>query len=72
MEPIINLRHILDALIFSFIGILIFVLGYFVVNKMTPGHLFKEIIEEHNIALAILIGAIVLGISLIIASAIHG
>ena len=42
-----------------------------VIDKMTPFTLWKEIIDEHNTALAVLIGFIALGISIIIAAAIH-
>jgi uncharacterized membrane protein YjfL (UPF0719 family) len=39
---------------------------------VTPYHLWKEIIEEHNTSLAIVVGAMSIGIALIISSAIHG
>ena len=56
---------------FAFIGIVIFVVAFFVLDKLTPYHLWNEIVHQHNIALAILIGALSLGLCLIIAAAIH-
>jgi putative membrane protein len=63
--------NIVNALIFAFIGIFIFVVAFIVMDKLTPYHLWKEIVQEHNMALAILVGAMSLGICVIIAAAIH-
>jgi uncharacterized membrane protein YjfL (UPF0719 family) len=63
--------NIANALIFAFIGIFIFVVAFIVMDKLTPYHLWKEIVQEHNMALAILVGAMSLGICIIIAAAIH-
>ena len=68
---LVPLANIISALVFSFIGILIFVVAFIVMDKLTPYHLWNEIVHQHNIALAILIGALSLGICLIIAAAIH-
>jgi uncharacterized membrane protein YjfL (UPF0719 family) len=63
--------NILAAIVFAVIGIVTFVVAFVVIDKMTPFTLWKEIIDEHNTALAVLIGFIALGISIIIAAAIH-
>src|ERR1700675_1420295 len=65
------LGNVIVALVFAFIGILIFFIAFCVVDKLTPYHLWKEIVQEHNMALAILVGAMSLGICIIIAAAIH-
>ena len=62
---------LLNALIYAMLGILIFLFAFFLVDRMTPYHLWKEIVEDKNIALAILIGAISLGMCIIIAAAVH-
>jgi len=49
----------------------IFVLSFLILDKMTPYSLWKEIREERNTALAILVGAMSIGLSIIIASAVH-
>lgn len=64
------MRHLGAALIYALLGIIIFVLSFLILDKLTPGSLWKEIIDEHNTALAVLSGAIALGISIIIAAAI--
>jgi len=68
---LVPLGNIVSALVFAFIGMLIFVIAFIVMDKMTPYHLWKEIVQEHNMALAILVGAMSLGICIIIAAAIH-
>jgi uncharacterized membrane protein YjfL (UPF0719 family) len=63
--------NVVAALVFAILGIVIFVVAFAVIDRFTPYTLWKEIIEEHNTALAILIAAIALGISIIVAAAIH-
>jgi putative membrane protein len=63
--------NVLNALAFAGLGILIFVVFFVVLDKLTPYHLWKEIVHEHNIALAILVGSLSMGICLIIAAAVH-
>lgn len=68
MIPVANL---ISAVVFTLLGILIFVAAFVVMDRVTPYHLWKEIVQEHNIALAVLVGAMSIGICIIIASAIH-
>ncbi len=65
------MHNLINALVFAFVGIFIFVISFFIMDKLTPYHLWKEIVQEHNMALAILVGAISLGICIIIAAAVH-
>ena len=68
---LIPVGNIVNALVFAFIGIFIFTVAFIVLDKMTPYHLWKEIVQEHNQALAILVGALSIGICIIIAAAVH-
>ena len=63
--------YILNALLYSLLGIVIFVVAFYIVDKLTPYSLWKEIVEEKNVALAILVGAISLGVCMIIAVAVR-
>ena len=56
-------------LIFAAVGIAAAVIGYRVFDKCTPGNLNKEIIENKNVAAAIIAGAVILGVCVIIAAA---
>lgn len=60
------------TLFYALLGIVVFVASFILVDKLTPGELWKEIIERQNMAVAILAGAVALGLSMIIAAAIHG
>lgn len=72
MEQMISLKSVCSALLFSVIGLIVLWLSFFIFDRVTPGNFWKEIVEEHNIALAIIAGAMTLAIAQIIAAAIHG
>lgn len=61
---------LVTTLIFVVIGLVFFTLAYFILSRIFDIH--HEIEEDHNTALGIIIGAIMIGISIIIAAAIHG
>ena len=63
------LHSITQVVIFSVLGILLALLGYKVIDWITPGNMSKQI-SEGNVAMAILGGFMILGICLIIATAI--
>jgi putative membrane protein len=67
-----NWGPLVNALVFCVVGILIYVVGFIVLDKVTPYHLWREINEKQNTALAILVGSMVIGLALIIAAAIRG
>lgn len=66
------LNLVISTLVFSFLGLGILLLGYWIVEKITPEKTWKEIVENKNIALAIVVASLILGISMIISAAIHG
>jgi putative membrane protein len=64
-------HNIQAALVFALIGIVVFVGAFVIVDRMTPYDLWKEIVEEKNLALAVLVGAMSIGVCIIIAAAVH-
>lgn len=64
--------YLLNAFVYAILGILIFVGSFALVDKLTPYALWKEIVEDHNIALAIMVGSMSIGMCVIIAAAVHG
>lgn len=72
MENLINLKYIMAGIIYSALGMVILAVGFKVFDMMTPGNLWKEIVEEKNVSLAIVTAAMTLAIAHIVASAIHG
>jgi len=67
----IQLANVVNAIVYAAIGIAIFAAAFIVIDKVTPYHLWKEIVQEHNTALAVLLGAMSIGICVIIAAAVH-
>lgn len=65
-------EHIVATLAFAAIGLVIFVLAFWVMNTVAPFSIRKEIEEDQNMALAILMASVIIGISLIIMAAIMG
>ena len=57
---------------FALLGIVAFAIAFFVVVKVTPFSLRKEIEEDHNVALAVVLGSVILGIAIIVAATVHG
>jgi uncharacterized membrane protein YjfL (UPF0719 family) len=66
------LSTLITTLVFVVLGLIIFALVFFVIAKATPFSVRKEIEEDQNIALGIVIASVILGSALIIAAAIHG
>ena len=67
----IQVSNVVNAITYAAIGIVIFAASFLILDKATPYNLWKEIVQEHNLALAILLGAMSLGICVIIAAAVH-
>lgn len=66
------LQTIVTTVVFVVLGLIVFALAFIVIGKSTPFSVRKEIEEDHNVALAIVIASVILGSALIIAAAIHG
>ncbi|HTG88226.1 MAG TPA: DUF350 domain-containing protein [Pyrinomonadaceae bacterium] len=66
------LSIVVTTLIFVIIGLIVFAIAFLVIAKATPFSVRKEIEEDQNVALAIVIASVILGSALIIAAAIHG
>jgi putative membrane protein len=63
---------LVTTLIFVLIGLVVFAVAFAIVVLFSPFSVKKEIEEDQNSALAIIIGALIIGISIIIAAAING
>ncbi len=65
-------QHLVAAVVFSIVGVIVFFASLLLMEKLTPFSIIKEIGEEHNQAVAMIVSAIVVGIAIIIAAAILG
>ncbi|HEY2829808.1 MAG TPA: DUF350 domain-containing protein [Thermoanaerobaculia bacterium] len=62
----------LVTLAYTIFGLVMFAIAFWIIVMATPFSIRKEIEEDQNISLAILIGSVMLGLAIIIASTIHG
>ena len=60
------------SILYALIGVIVFWLSFVVIDMLTPYKLWEEIVEKQNRALALVVAAMALGISIIVAAAIHG
>jgi uncharacterized membrane protein YjfL (UPF0719 family) len=63
---------IVATLVFSLIGLVLFALAFWIIAKVSPFSIRKELEVDQNVALGIVIGAVIIGIALIVAAAVHG
>jgi uncharacterized membrane protein YjfL (UPF0719 family) len=63
---------LVSSLVFALVGVLVFGLAFMLITKLSPFSVRKEIEEDQNVALGVVIAAVILGLSQIIAAAIHG
>lgn len=66
-----NPGYLLNAIVYSLLGIVLFSFAFVLIDRMTPYDLWKEICENRNVALAIMVGAMSIGVCIIIAAAVH-
>ena len=65
-------KGMVSALIYSAIGMVVFVAGFYLVKLILPFDVKKEIEDDQNVALGVMIGSFILGLAIIIAASIHG
>ena len=63
---------IFGSVLYALIGVIIFWVCFVIVDLITPYHLWDEIVEKKNLALAIVVGAMCIAIGMIVAAAVHG
>ena len=64
-------RNAVAAVLFAIIGVVLFIVAFMVFDKLTPGSLWKELIEDQNTAIGVLMGAVAIALAIIIAAAVH-
>jgi len=65
-------KTVVASLCFALVGILVFGLAFWIITKIVPFSIRKEIEDDQNTSLGIVIGAVIIGLSMIISAAIHG
>jgi len=64
--------HLIGALAFALVGLIFFAIAFWIMSKAAPFSIRKEIEEDQNVALGIVMGSVILGIAIIIGMAIQG
>jgi putative membrane protein len=72
MMEIVNLKYVINSLVFSLLGVIVFWVSFIIIDKITPYDLWRELVEKRNQPLAIVAAAMCLGVAIIVAAAIHG
>ena len=67
-----GIRNVLAALMYSLIGVILFGIVWLVIVKVSPFSIRKEIEDDQNTALGVILGAVIIGVALIISAAISG
>ena len=62
----------ISTAVFAGIGLAVFAIAFWLMTKLAPFSVRKEIEDDQNVALAVIIGAVIIGVALIIAAAIQG
>jgi uncharacterized membrane protein YjfL (UPF0719 family) len=63
---------IFGSILYALIGVVIFWASFVIIDKLTPFHLWDELVNKKNTALAIVVGSMAIAIGLIVAAAVHG
>jgi putative membrane protein len=66
------LKPALFSLVFVVVGLVLFGVAFVIMNKAVPFSIRKEIEDDQNTALAIVMGSVIIGIAMIVSAAIHG
>jgi uncharacterized membrane protein YjfL (UPF0719 family) len=62
---------VVNALIFAGLGTAVFAIAFAILTRLAPFDVWKEVVQERNVAAAILAGAVALGLCWIIAATMH-
>ena len=63
---------IVTSVVFAGVGLAVFAAAFWLMQKVSPFSFRKEIEDDQNVALGVITAGVMIGIALIIASAIHG
>ncbi|HEX5746612.1 MAG TPA: DUF350 domain-containing protein [Archangium sp.] len=72
LSVVVSLDNLLASLVYSLVGLAVFVAGLFVFRLIMPFDVHKEIEVDQNTALGLVMGSFILGLAIIVASAISG
>lgn len=66
------IQALVTTLAFSLLGFVLFAIAFWIIGKVTPFSMRKELEEDQNVAIAIVVASVIIGIGLIVSAAVHG
>lgn len=72
MKDILNVQHLIGAVVYSGLGMIAFAASFILFDKLTPYDLWQEIVVKQNRALATIIAGVSIAIGIIIAASMIG
>jgi uncharacterized membrane protein YjfL (UPF0719 family) len=67
----LNVQSLVGSVVYSAIGVFIFLVAYKLMEWLLPFNVDKELAEDQNTAVGIVVGSVMIGLAIIIAAAIH-
>lgn len=68
----LNLQVFLSTVVYTVFGVIVFAIAFWAMTKISPFPIRKELEADHNVAVAVLMASVILGLAIIIAAALHG
>ena len=65
-----DVHQLVLSIVYSGVGVVVFALAFWLMVRITPFSIRKEIEEDQNTSLGVIIGSVLIGLSIIIAAAI--
>jgi len=66
-----NVKALLASIVYSALGVVIFLIAFKLLERFMPFNVDKELAEDQNTAVGIVVGSVMIGLAIIIAAAIH-
>ena len=67
----LGLKYLISTVIYSFLGLLLFMVALYVIEKVTQFSVSKKVVQEGNVAVSIVVGSIIIAMGIIVSAAIH-
>jgi putative membrane protein len=64
-------KPVVDSIFYSVLGTIILLAAFYAIEKILPFSMRKEIADDHNTALGIILAAFIIGLAMIISAAIR-
>jgi len=66
------MNQFVGSLMFSLLGLIVFAFAFWLIVKIAPFSVRQELEKDQNVALGVVIAAVIIGVAMIISAAIHG